>query len=107
MTVNEAYDIMFTVALTVIGVCLFSTLIKSIIGPRISDRLVTINMIGTLVTSAIAVLSVFLVDEAYLIDVAIIYVLISFLSVIVFTSVYINEFLKKQKKEKEDENKDA
>lgn len=103
MTVQEAYDLLFSAGLVVIGVCLVFTVIRSIIGPRISDRLVTVNMVGTLVTSCIAILSVFLSGESYLIDVAIIYVLISFLSVVVFTSVYINEYLKKSKKNKEAE----
>lgn len=103
MNFELAYSYLFSIVLICLGVCLFLTVLKSIIGPRISDRIVSINMIGTLVTSCIAILSVFLVDETYLIDVCLIYVLISFLSVVVFTSIYINTYrIKKNNEKKED-----
>jgi len=101
MNFDNAYNILFTIALCAIGVCLILVVLKSIIGPRISDRLLTINMIGTLVTSSIAILSCFLFEEEYLVDICLIYVLISFLSVVVFTSVFINEYLKGEKDKKE------
>jgi multicomponent Na+:H+ antiporter subunit F len=103
MSVSQAYSYLFIGALIVIAICLIGVIIKSIIGPRISDRIVTINMVGTLVTSCIAILSVYLTNESYLIDVCIIYVLISFLSVIVLTNVFINQYLEKKKKDKKED----
>ena len=72
------------------------TFIFIIIGPRVTDRIVTINMTGTFVTSIIAILSVFL-KQSYLSDVCIIYVLISFLSVVVLSNVFINRYIEEHK----------
>lgn len=94
---STAYAYLFSLALLLIAILLLAVIIKCIIGPRISDRLVTINMISTLVTSCIIILSIFLKNQTYLLDICIIYVLISFLSVCVFDSVYINTYLKKKK----------
>jgi multicomponent Na+:H+ antiporter subunit F len=63
-------------------------LIRAIIGPRITDRVLSINMISTMVISCIAILSVQLA-ESYLVDVALIYAMISFISVLILISVYL------------------
>ena len=63
-------------------------LIRAMIGPRITDRILSINMLGTMVISGIAVLSR-LLDESYLVDVALIYAMISFLAVMMLAEVYI------------------
>ena len=78
---------------------------KSIKGPRITDRVVCVNMVGTLVIISICILS-FLLNESFLLDVSFIYVLISFLGVVVLTTVYINSYLEKKKKLLEEQNKD-
>ena len=64
------------------------TLIRAIIGPRITDRVLSINMIGTMVICCIAVLSVML-KESYLVDVALIYAMISFVSVLILITIYL------------------
>lgn len=103
---KEAYSYLFGIALIIIAICILFVIVKSIIGPRISDRLVTINMISTLVTSSIIILAVLFPNQTYLLDICIIYVLLSFLSVCVFDSVYINAYLKKKKEqEKKEDNK--
>ena len=77
-------------------------LVREIIGPRIADRIVSVNMMGTMVMVIIAILTVML-QEGYLADICIIYAMISFLAVIVLTKVYMGVYQeKKQKEEKED-----
>lgn len=88
MTVETAYQYLFIGALIVIILLIGIMLIRSIIGPRITDRILCINMIGTLVVSGIAILSGFLM-ESWLIDVALIYAMISFVSVLIMASIYI------------------
>jgi multicomponent Na+:H+ antiporter subunit F len=56
-------------------------------GPTIADRLVAVNMMGTIVMVIIAVLGL-LMDEDYLVDICLIYAMISFLAVVVLTKVY-------------------
>ena len=62
--------------------------IRSIIGPRSTDRILSVNMLGTMTICSIAVLSV-LLDEGYLADVALIYAMISFVAVLMMASVFV------------------
>lgn len=62
--------------------------IRSIIGPRSTDRIMSVNMLGTMTICSIAVLSV-LLDEGYLADVAMIYAMISFVAVLMMASMFV------------------
>lgn len=88
MSVENAYQILYSAALIVIAVLIGAVMVRSIIGPRVTDRILSVNMIGTLVISCIAILSMFL-DENYLVDVALIYSMISFVSVLMLASIYL------------------
>lgn len=96
--IEKAYDILFIGSLILIALFMLIVIIKSIKGPRITDRVVNVNMIGTLVIISICVLT-FLLEETFLLDVSFIYVLISFLAVVVLTTLYINSYLEKKKKQ--------
>jgi multicomponent Na+:H+ antiporter subunit F len=96
---NQTYEIFFTAVLIVLAVLVVLCLIRAIIGPRIADRIVAVNMIGTMVIVMIAILAV-LLGEGYLADICIIYAMISFLAVIVLTKVYMGVY--REKKEAED-----
>jgi len=88
MSVDTAYHMLYTIALTVFAVLIGVMLARSVRGPRVTDRILSINMIGTMVICAIAILSMQL-EEGYLADVALIYGMISFVSVLVFATIYI------------------
>ena len=99
---DQAYLAVFVAALIFLAVMLILCLVRAIIGPRIADRIVSVNMMGTMVMVIIAILTVML-QEGYLADICIIYAMISFLAVIVLTKVYMGVYQeKKQKEEKED-----
>ena len=95
---TEAYNLLFTVVLAVLGVLLFLCLLRAILGPRIADRVVGINMIGTIVIMLIAILALML-GEGYLVDIAIIYAMLSFLAVVVLVKIYIGVYLARKAKE--------
>ena len=95
---TEAYNLLFTIALAVLGVLLFLCLLRAILGPRIADRVVGINMIGTIVIMMIAILALML-GEGYLVDIAIIYAMLSFLAVVVLVKIYIGVYLAQKAKE--------
>ena len=98
----QAYQAVFVAALIFLAVMLILCLVRAIIGPRIADRIVSVNMMGTMVMVIIAILTVML-QEGYLADICIIYAMISFLAVILLTKVYMGVYQeKKQKEEKED-----
>lgn len=79
---------LFLVILIVLGLLFFAALVRAVKGPRVADRLVAVNMIGTMVMVMIAVLSLYLQEE-YLLDICLIYAMASFLAVIVLSKVYI------------------
>ncbi len=87
MELIQQYDWFFYGILSVLAVMLMFCLIRAVIGPRIADRLVAVNMIGTMVMVSIAILAV-LKDEGYLVDICLIYAMISFLAVVVLTRIY-------------------
>lgn len=92
---TQAYDILFTVILIMLALLVVVCLIRAIIGPTIADRVVAVNMTGTMVIVMIAVLTLML-GEGYLADICIIYALISFLAVIVLTKVYMGVYMEKK-----------
>ena len=94
---EEAYNIFFTGILIVLAVLIVLCLIRAIIGPRIADRIIAVNMMGTMVIVTIAILALML-GEGYLVDICIIYAMISFLAVIVLTKVYMGVYMEKQEK---------
>lgn len=67
---------------------LFFALIRAIRGPRMADRILGINMTGSLTTAAIAVLAL-LLKQSWLLDVCLIYCMISFLAVVVLAKISI------------------
>ncbi|MBE5878540.1 MAG: sodium:proton antiporter [Lachnospiraceae bacterium] len=83
---ESAYTIFFSVTILVIAVLAALCLLRAIIGPRLADRVVAVNMIGTMIIVVVAVLSV--MTEGYLADICLIYAMISFLAVIVLTKIY-------------------
>lgn len=88
MTVGEAYSHLYAGALVILAILIGVMLIRSIIGPGVTDRIVSINMICTMTVACIAILSAYLA-ESYLLDVALIYTMISFVTVLILASVYI------------------
>ena len=95
--------------LSIQAVLLLFCLIRAVVGPRIADRLVAVNMITTLVTVMIAILAV-LKGEGYLIDICLIYAMISFLAVVVLSRIYTGVYRQEkdhQKRKEEKHNADA
>ena len=103
---EQAYETVFTAALVFLGVMLLLCLIRAVRGPRVADRLVAVNMMGTMVMVMIAILAL-LMKEGYLVDICIIYAMISFLAVIVLTKVYMGVYREKKKKKKEEGKEEA
>ena len=62
-------------------------LIRAVLGPRLTDRVTAVNMIGTMTIVEIAMFAMYL-RESYLFDVCLIYAMISFLAVVILTKIY-------------------
>lgn len=89
---------MYIAILIILALMLFACLVRAVKGPRVSDRIVAVNMMGTMVMVMIATLSL-LLDEGFLIDICLIYAMVSFLAVIVISKVYIGVYEEKRHKQ--------
>ena len=95
---SNIYNILYTGALVIIGLLIIACLVRAIRGPRIADRVIAINMIGTLIVITICILS-FVMNEGYLVDIAMIYTMLSFLAVVLLTKVYMGIYREKRRQE--------
>lgn len=86
------------IAIGILALFLLICLIRAVIGPSIADRIVSVNMMGTIVMVIIAMLTV-LLEQSYLADICIIYAMISFLAVVALTKIYLGIFRKRKAKE--------
>ena len=100
MVLMQAYSVVFTAALIILAVMVVLCLVRAVIGPTVADRLVAVNMIGTMVMVIIAILSL-RHNEGYLADICLIYAMISFLAVVVLTKVYTGVYLEEKNKKQE------
>ena len=100
MALIQQYEWIFHAILVILALMLIICLIRAIKGPRVSDRLVAVNMMGTMVMVIISILAL-IKNQGYLVDICLIYAMISFLSVVILTKVYTGVYLEaKAKKEK-------
>lgn len=84
-----------TVLLVIFAILLLICMFKAVKGPRVADRVVCVNMMGTIVIVMIAILAIKL-KEGYLADICILYAMISFLAVIILCKTYMGVYLEKR-----------
>ena len=75
-------DALLVVSAVFLSVSIFICLMRSSLGPRYTDRIISASMVGTQVIVLIAVLAL-IVGQDYLADICLIYAIISFLAVVV------------------------
>ena len=83
---SETMHFILEIAMCVFAIFMILAFSRAVKGPRYTDRIVAINMIGTMTTSVICILAVYL-NETALIDVSLVYTLLSFLAVVVMCHV--------------------
>ncbi len=98
---SKAYEILFVGVLIILAIMLFFCLIRACLGPTVADRLVSVNMMGTMVMVIIATLAI-MKGEGYLVDICLIYAMLSFLAVIVLSKVILGVHKEQEKREKEE-----
>lgn len=101
---NMAYEILFTICPIILAFMVILCLYRAIKGPKIADRIVAINMMGTMTMVIIAILAIKM-NEGYLVDICIIYAMISFLAVTVLAKVYMGVYLENKKKEEKSDDR--
>ena len=95
MSVAEVKEIFLIAVLLCLAALVILSFIRAVRGPLIADRIVQVNVIGTLTIVMLAILTV-LLDEGWLTDVALVYAMLSFISVVVVTKIYIGVYREKQ-----------
>lgn len=87
---NISHEFYIIVLVFLIVFCVLC-LIRLIMGPSVADRLLAANMMGGIVIVIICLASVML-GEDFLLDVGLVYALISFLAVIILSQIYIGVY---------------
>jgi multicomponent Na+:H+ antiporter subunit F len=77
-------EVMDIVVFSLMGLGILFTVIRMIIGPKLSDRVVSLDTFNMIVIGVIAVLASVFESNLYL-DIAIIYAILAFLETIVFS----------------------
>ena len=106
MSIEMAYKMLLGFALGVLTLLALACLVRCILGPRISDRVLAINVTGTITVIMVA-LTVLLLGEGYLADIALIYAMLSFLAVILLSKVYTGIYQERKHEEALHKEKEA
>ena len=95
-------------ALCVLGLLVLAALLYAVLGKRFTDKIVAANMIGTLGLNMIVILAIFLGAD-YILDVGLVFALLSFLMVIVLCRFVQNKilYMKEEEKEQAEKEKEA
>ena len=86
-TIDAAYRALLWGSAIFLSLLLFACLIRAMLGPRFTDRLVAINLICAKAIIIIAVIS-YMNSDSTLLDIALVYSMISFLVVVVLSKCY-------------------
>ena len=85
---SDVLSVFLIACCCVLGVAVILCMIRAFKGPRFTDRVVANNMIGTITIAIMAILSVWM-DADFLVDVCIVYALLSFIAIVVLTRLVI------------------
>lgn len=86
---EKYYELLFWGVSIALALCALAVLVYIIRSKLTVDRIIGINLVGTIVVDLIAML-IYLLGEDYLADVALVFVLLSFIAVIILCRIYIN-----------------
>lgn len=75
-------NLLLTGSAILLALLILAALVRAILGPRFTDRMIAVNVINTLVSAIICILAVRM-QEDFLVDVALVYALLSFLTVVI------------------------
>lgn len=77
-------DTILTISLVLFGIAIIITFIRIIIGPSLPDRIIALDVIGVLIISAIAIISILFQTKAFF-DVILVLGILAFISTISFS----------------------
>ena len=86
--IDTLYNNLFTAAMCFLALIAFAYLVRAVIGPKFSDRILAVNSIHTIIILIICILSVFQ-GENYIVDIALIYAMLGFVTVVIVCKAYL------------------
>ena len=89
------YNGFVVVMLIVLALVVFGYFIRTILGPHFSDRLLAVNSVSTVVMLFICFIAV-MQGENYIVDIALIYAVLGFVSVIILCKSYLRSHHKEK-----------
>jgi len=92
---ENIYNIFTVVMLVVLALVIFGYFVRTILGPHFSDRLLAVNSISTVVMLFIGFIAV-MQGENYIVDIALIYAVLGFVSVIILCKLYLRSHHKEK-----------
>lgn len=101
MDIKEIGQLVLIIAMIFLGITIILCLVRAILGPRFTDRLLGINVINVKVIVLICIMAVFF-EKSYLVDISLVYSAISFLSIIVLARLFLSDYLRDNKGGKRD-----
>lgn len=93
MNIIQAQKLVLVIAMIFLSITTLICLIRTILGPRFTDRILGINVINVKVIILICIVAAF-DAKAYLADISLLYAVISFLSVVVLARLFLKDYLK-------------
>lgn len=96
MNIESAQNFIFFISLVVLSISIIAIFLRAIIGPKVTDRIICVNMIGTKIIIMVCIISAVL-KESFIIDIAILYALINFVSMVALTYAYQYSYIKRHK----------
>lgn len=91
-------------ALLVLALLLLAAAVRAVRGPRFTDRIVAVNLISTLSMGMMCLLAL-LLNEDFLLDVALLYALVSFVTIAVLCKLVIRRRREQMRREKVTEHR--
>lgn len=79
--------IFFVISFIAIAICIILCILRAVLGPRFTDRLVCANLISTKIVACIVLTGTFLHEE-FVFDTALIYAMIGFVAVTVLGKMF-------------------
>lgn len=82
------YNGFIVCVLVVLALVIFGYFIRTVLGPHFSDRILAVNSIGTVIMIFISFIAA-IQGENYIVDIALIYAVLSFITVIILCKMYL------------------
>ena len=86
--IDKLYNGLFVFAMCFMAVIAFAYLFRAILGPKFSDRILAINSIQTIIILIICIIAA-IQGESYIVDVALIYAMLGFVTVVIVCKAYL------------------